>query len=282
MTEHEDFEGLAAGYALHALEPEDEQRLAAHLLTCHSCATLVADAAAVGASFAELALLAEISELPAEEPPQGLRARILEAAAAEPRVSSRAVNQPGPSVSAPRSTEAPLAPKARTAVPRPRTRRLQLRSRIAVGALAAIVGIGVAVPVTLAVADNGKSTTSNQALADALLQKGAREITLHGSGASSEDISAKAVMSDKGVYLVADGLPANDKANSVYVLWAANDHGVRTAVATFDVHQGSTVQLTAKQLPFKMADISQVAVSFERGRVAPASPTKVVLSGTAA
>ena len=148
------------------------------------------------------------------------------------------------------------------------------------GALAAIVGIGVAVPVTLAVADNGKSATSNQALADALLQPGAREVTLR--GVSGQNVMAKAVMSDKGVYLVADGLPANDKADSVYVLWAANSHGVRSAVATFDVHKGSTVQLTAKELPFKTADISQVAVSFETGRVAPASPTKVVLSGTAA
>ena len=282
MTEHEDFEGLAAGYALHALEPEDEQRLAAHLLTCHSCATLVADAAAVGASFAEVALIAELSALSEDEPPQGLRARILEAAAAEPRAPKVTVSSPVMSVSAPRSPAAPLPKVATTAVPRSRTRRMQLRSRIAVGALAAIVGIGVAVPVTLAVADNGKSSTSNQALADALLQKGAREITLHGSGASGEDISAKAVMSDKGVVLVADGLPANDKADSVYVLWAANNHGVRSAVATFDVHKGAMVQLTAKQLPFKMADISQVAVSFEPGRTAPAAPTKVVLSGTAA
>ena len=45
MSDHEDFEGLAAGYALHALEPEEEQRLAAHLLTCQDCARLVADAA---------------------------------------------------------------------------------------------------------------------------------------------------------------------------------------------------------------------------------------------
>ena len=75
-ADHSDFEALAAGYALHALEPEDEQRLSAHLMTCRECARIVADTASMGAAFTEL--------LDAVPPPPGLRERILAAATAAP------------------------------------------------------------------------------------------------------------------------------------------------------------------------------------------------------
>ena len=58
---------------------------------------------------------------------------------------------------------------------------------------------------------------------------------------------AKAVVTDQGVYLVADGLPVNDRANTVYVLWAANAQGRAPAVATFDVRGGAPVQLDRRQ-----------------------------------
>ncbi len=287
MNEHEDYEGLAAGYALHALEPEDEQRLAAHLLTCNSCARLVADTAELGAAFADF--------LPPEQPPPSLRARILAAAAAEPRVGSE------PATAAPVSPAVPAAPAPAADAPtvvaapgsggdgassrspvRSRARRMQLRSRVAVGALAAAVGIAVAVPVTLAVADSGKSAGTNSAVEQWLLSPGSRVVTLTGTGTATDSAAAKAVMTNQGVYLVANGLPANNTDDSVYVLWAADTHGVRSALATFDVHGTSPVALKATDLPFKMSDVSQVAVSFEAGRKAPASPTHVVLSGTTA
>jgi hypothetical protein len=161
---------------------------------------------------------------------------------------------------------------------------MQLRSRVAVGALAAAVGIAVAVPVTLAVADSGRSAGTNSAVEQWLLTPGSRVVTLTGTGTgtATDTAAAKAVMTNQGVYLVANGLPANDTDDSVYVLWAADTHGVRSALATFDVHGTSPVALKATDLPFKTSDVSQVAVSFEAGRKAPASPTHVVLSGTTA
>src|SRR5438132_13164530 len=74
---HAEYEALAAGYALHAREPEDEQLLSAHLVTCLSCARLVADTALLGAAFADL--------LEPETTSPGLRDRVLAAAAAQPR-----------------------------------------------------------------------------------------------------------------------------------------------------------------------------------------------------
>lgn len=271
---HEEFEALAAGYALHALEPEDEQRLSAHLVTCRSCARLVADTASLGAAFAGL--------LEPETPPPGLRARILAAAMAEPRPLPEpvAAQRTPEVVSTPAVPPGPVAPAPVPPVaPAPRSsggRRWQLRERLAIGALAAAVGVGVAVPVTLAAADHGSSTPGNTALAQWLLQRDAQEVTL--KGASGNGL-AKAVLTDQGVYLLANGLPVNDRSRSIYVLWAANAAGQRLAVTTFDVRSGADVQLTASKLPISSAEIRELAISYEPGRSAPAQPSDVVLTG---
>jgi hypothetical protein len=269
--EHAEYEALAAGYALHALEPEDEQRLSAHLVTCLSCARLVADTALLGAAFADL--------LEPETPPPGLRGRILAAAAAQPRPWPPPVAAPRPPPAA--STDAgPAQVVASPRVPRRSSgRRRQLRERLAVGALAAAIGVGVAVPVTLAASHHGSATAANTALAQRLLQSNAQEVTLKGAAGTG---LAKAVLTDKGVYLLADGLPVNDRSRSVYVLWAANAQGQRRAVVAFDVRNGAPVQLTADRLPFSAAQIRQLAISYEPGRSAPAQPSDVVLSGSAA
>jgi hypothetical protein len=232
---HADYESLAAGYALHALEPEDEQRLSAHLITCLSCARLVADTALLGSAFAEL--------LEPEAPPPGLRARILAAATAEPRPLPEQVAAPR----IPTAVSAPAAPAQ--VVPAPSKsagRPWRLRERVLVGALAAAIGVGVAVPVTLA-ASHRSGTGSTSALAQALLQPNAQEVTLKGTTGAS---LARAVMSDKGMYLLANGLPINDRSRSIYVLWAANAQGQRRAIGTFDVRSSTPVQMSADKLPF--------------------------------
>ena len=281
MTDHDDFQGLAAGYALHALEPEDEQRLAAHLLGCQSCARLVADTAAIGAAFASLV------DVKAETPPPaGLRERILAAAAAEPRkvippaVRRELIQQVPPAVTSGPDAGRPVVRAANGVVPQgSRARRFRVRSRIAVGALAAVVGIGVAIPVTLAASHGGKASSSTSALAQWLLESDARELTLHGTGASA---AAKAVVTNHGVLLVASGMPINDRKRSTYVLWASDSHGLRTAIATFDVKNGTPLQVTSSQLPVPAAQVTQIAVSFEPGRTAPKAPSDVLMSGTAA
>lgn len=271
--EHAEYEALAAGYGLHALEPEDEQRLSAHLVTCLGCARLVADTALLGAAFSDL--------LDPEPPPAGLRERILAAAAAQPRP----LNEPLAAPRAPSAASAPAPAAPPTVVPAPHAppkstgRRWQLRERFLVGALAAAIGVGVAVPVTLAASGHGSSTSSDTALAQALLQPNAQEVTLKGTSGA---VLARAVMSEQGMYLLANGLPINDRSRSIYVLWAANEQGQRRAIGTFDVKGSAPVQMSAAKLPFTPAQIRQLAISYEPGRSAPAQPTDVVLSGTAA
>lgn len=267
MSGHEDFEGLAAGYALHALEPEDEQRLAAHLLTCQACSRTIADAAAVGSAFADLVVVEE-------RPSAGLRDRILAAAAAEPRerIVSRtpeSVVWPDPFPGAARGSRG----KAEMA------RRFNARSRILVGAMAAIIGVGVAVPVTLSVS-GGHSKNVDPALAAALMVPGARLVTLTGDSRTSA--SAEAVVTDKSVVLVADRLPHNNRSNSTYVLWMAGGTGAPVAVATFDATAGSPVVEAVEKLPMPASEIRHIAVSHESGRKAPASPTDIVVQGAVA
>ena len=262
-AEHADFEALAAGYALHALEPEDEQRLSAHLMTCPECARIVADTASLGAAFAEL--------LYVEPPPPGLRERILAAATAEPRPpredASDRMARPASPVGA-HSPDPIVGPAAPLQVV-PRQRRF-LRERAAVAALAAAIGVAVAVPVTLAASHRGSSTGV-----------AAQAVTLTAASGSGVGVG-KAVVTNQGVFLLADGLRTNDRASSVYVLWVQAAGGQPKAVATFDVSGSAPLQLTASKLPYSASQIRRLAVSLEPGRKAPARPTDVVLSGTAA
>ena len=83
-TEHGQGDGpadaeLAAdvvGRALHALEPDEEGRVAEHLRECAVCRALLSETHETMAALAHA--------LPSQEPPAALRTRILEAAAAEP------------------------------------------------------------------------------------------------------------------------------------------------------------------------------------------------------
>src|SRR3954462_11423819 len=72
--DHTFYDELAVGWALHALEPEDEDVFAAHLPGCDRCARTVAETSEVMAAMA--------ADLPPAEPPTQLGDR-LSAAVAE-------------------------------------------------------------------------------------------------------------------------------------------------------------------------------------------------------
>ena len=55
MTSHDQWDELAAGYALDALEPEDELRFTEHLRTCSECQGTLADHELVAAQLGSLA-----------------------------------------------------------------------------------------------------------------------------------------------------------------------------------------------------------------------------------
>ena len=55
MTTHDEWDELAAGYALHALEPDEEQRFTEHLAGCDECVGLLREHELVAAQLGALA-----------------------------------------------------------------------------------------------------------------------------------------------------------------------------------------------------------------------------------
>ncbi|MGA8979053.1 MAG: zf-HC2 domain-containing protein, partial [Pedococcus sp.] len=67
-SDHQQYDELAVGWALHALEPEDEAGFAAHLAGCARCTATVTDTTEAMAAMA--------GDLPPAEPSPGLRDRL--------------------------------------------------------------------------------------------------------------------------------------------------------------------------------------------------------------
>ena len=82
---HEEFDELAVGWALHALEPEDEAAFAGHLAGCGRCAQTVAETSEVMAALA--------AALPSAEPSPSLRDRLRAEVAGTEQVPA-AIEQP--------------------------------------------------------------------------------------------------------------------------------------------------------------------------------------------
>jgi anti-sigma-K factor RskA len=127
---HSEYEELAAGYVLGALEPDDEQVFQRHLVGCPICEANVRELEAVAGELAYAA--------PPVEPPDTLWAGIrreIEPEAARPAPVPEAAPEPAP-------VPAPGWPPARPA-PAPRRRRRGARLLQGLAAAAAILLVAV-------------------------------------------------------------------------------------------------------------------------------------------
>src|SRR5688500_16543040 len=133
IPDHAALDELAVGWALHALEPEDEALFAVHLPGCARCAATVAETTELMGAMAH--------DLPVAEPSEGLRSRLRAAVETTEQVPGPAV-PPAPAENVrPRLLEpAPQGPLDVDA--RPRWRRA-LPTSLVVAGLAAIVGLGL-------------------------------------------------------------------------------------------------------------------------------------------
>jgi Anti-sigma-K factor rskA len=278
--EHAGWDELAVGWALHALEPEDETLFLAHLAGCARCAGTVADTSGVMAAMAE--------DLPGAEPSEGLRERL--------RAAVEETEQVRPA--RPRSAQPPAVPAAarpasvppagggaddlRPPLPvhdvdrRPAWRRV-LPTALVAAAVAAVLSLGAWAVVVSGDRDAAQTTAAEQArLLDGLLTPGRATI----APVTTEDGRAVATVVARAdqVQVVTSGLAVNDTDEEVYVVWGVQGEDP-TPLGTFDVVTSAMDLRTVGSTSTGLDDFAGYAISIEPGRQAPSSPTDIVATG---
>ncbi|GAA1715993.1 hypothetical protein GCM10009765_75930 [Fodinicola feengrottensis] len=299
---HREYEELAAGWALHALEPTDEARFAAHLPQCAHCQRMVAD---LGETLSEVAQAS-----PDSEPPPQLRDRIRQAALADLGTSTQVTHrQPtaGPGTSTDRSMSGGRQPADRSTNKRPaavrpeavrpadgrpagrpdRAGRPASRSRrrtlpwvlTAAAVVIALVLGGWNVVLQQQQRARDQVAAQQQDLIRQLVRPGNRLAAL--STPAGKPIAY--VLSSNGqLEIVTDGMAANAAGRTSYWLWAVpgGPNSAPQPVARFDV---TGTGIAVHQLGATAASTSAAAayaVSIEPGQARPAKPTTVLANGT--
>lgn len=261
MTGHSPWDELAVGFALGALEPEDEETFAGHLHGCTECTQTVAD---VEATSAELAYA-----VPGDEPPPAL----LQAIMAEVKASGRPKT--------PLSAAVPDLAKVRS------RRRTDSGERRPAGRWnAAWLGRAAALVLVLALAgwnyqlrlDNSVKDTSLGNAAEfgrLLTTPGAQTVDLVGKGKER----GKVVVQGESAYLLVDDFARNEDEDSIYVLWAQNKGSdVMYDVGAFKVVHDRPTYIPVRELT-DSGQIGAFAVSKEKGTVVPKLPSEPIAVG---
>ena len=259
--EHVRFEELAAGHALHALEPEDEQLFRAHLGGCARCERALDEHAG---ALAHLAYAPDA----AEPPPsllEGIRAGVL--------ASGRETNCP-PSAAVEVATPPVQLDEVRRRRDASRLRRAGTLTGIAAAA-ALVVGLGVwNVGLQQDREAQAEFSARMSAAVGQLRDEDTETVPLRGE---SGEVVAVALVRGDEMSLVLDGLPVND-AETTYVLWGESSLGDKRAVGAFDVTDDDLDVRDGMRLQAGVTDVTRYLVTMEQGDSAPAIPTLPVLA----
>jgi anti-sigma-K factor RskA len=269
-ADHEAFDELAVGWALHALEPDDEAAFALHLPDCPRCARTVADTQDVMAALA--------ADLPQAEPSDGLRHRLRAAVEQTEQVRRPPVPPPArPRGAVPAGGGPPVGDDV--AVPRPRLAAVRERGwAIALAAaVAAVVGLGIWNVAIDSDRDRAVAAAAEQsALLEELLQPGSQVVAqLDQDGKHVATVVAR----DDAVQVVSQGLAVNDETVQTYVLWGVRGDGAPDALGTFDVVRSRPDLNAVRSSGTRPTGYDQYAVSLEPGRQPPAKPSAVLAIG---
>ncbi|HEX2074468.1 MAG TPA: anti-sigma factor [Geodermatophilus sp.] len=293
--DHELFDELAVGWALHALEPEEETLFAAHLPECPRCVRTVAETSEVMGALA--------SDLPAAEPSEGLRARLRAAVEhteqvtpglppldgpADPFADEEPPAAPAvpaaPAAEAPRPPERPATgfpgyrpPGGDVPLPAPSPWRRVLPNALAAAAVAVILCLGTWNVLLATSRDEARAVAAEQAeIMEALLRPGQATI----APLSDDDGSpvATVVARTGQVQVVTHGLSVNDDEDEVYVVWGIGE-GPPVALGTFDVVSTEMDLRTVGSASTGLDGYATYGISIEPGRQAPSAPTVIVATG---
>jgi anti-sigma-K factor RskA len=255
---HSEYEQLAAGYVLGALEPDDEHVFQRHLGGCSECEANVRDLEAVVGTLAYAA--------PPVDPPETLWASIQREVRREARPEPRRAQPP---------------PQPRPV--RPRRWASPLVARLA--AAAAIVAVAALSVWNLNLRDENAGyrdrVTALEQAARLLNEPNTDKVTLKGSAAQAQATVLAAEGQDRGV-LVVENLPPLQRGK-VYELWGIPDRGTgrpqKARVFTVPLRRQS-VQTLEFQVPIQRGTV--FAITEEPGPDGSEQPTTPpILSGAA-
>ncbi len=255
---HLPYEELAAGHALSALEPEEEQLFLAHLAACARCERDVAE---------HRSTLAHLAYAPdAADPPPGLLDSIRDGVLA----SGRGATFPSAAQDA---APASLA-DARTRRNASRTQRATTWAGVAAAA-ALVVSLGA----WNAVLQNDRAQQDEWGgrLTAAVKELGDPATTTVPLTSEDGKVVAVALVHDRDMSLLVDGLEPNE-AGTTYVLWAKSRYGDVRPVGAFDVDSTSLDVLRGMQVEAGIADVTAFMVSHEKGDTAPPMPRSAVIA----
>lgn len=269
----------AVGWALHALEPDEEMALLLHIPQCVECRAAVRDTEMVLTRFG--------ASVEPVDPPARLRSSILSAAAETPQQRPAARLEPPTvpvvlPVTRQPSTPAPAPLPASRSAPasgRPSRRRGTIRRRLvavaaAVVAVVTIGGLGVRAEQLLSERDNVAARALT--LTELVQQLNRPHAILSGQDGTVVAAVVLAADQQREVYTV--GLTAN-AIDRTYVLWGLKN-GTPQALGAFDV---AAADRGLRSVGTAMKDGYQAyAISLEPGRTPPATPTDVVAKGALA
>jgi anti-sigma-K factor RskA len=246
--DHTLFDELAAGYAVHALEPHDELVFLGHLKYCERCEQALADYGEVTTAVAGVT--------PAAEPSPDLRSRILAAAFSE---------APRRDIDADGGQQLPPVIPLRRHAPR------RWLGAAAVAAAAVIVAGGV-----WAGLGRGASPTPAPLAACAQAHQ-CTEITL--TAAHGHKTVGRLIIRNGTVWMLPSGMPADNVSRQIYVLWQITGSHTPLSVGSFDVRAGAHGPVRIGELATPYRGTWAFAVSLERGRSIPSTPSRPVALG---
>jgi anti-sigma-K factor RskA len=242
---HEEVLELAGAFVLGALEPAEEAAVRAHLATCGQSHQDIAELGGV------LPVLAE--GVPIVEPPAGLRARIMAAAAEDLAARSAGVVSPGPVATT--SATAPVVPAAATvAFPGPeqreerRARRTSTGTRLlriaAVVAIAALGGLSLLLGVQLNAARSYEDGVAS--VLEVAAEPGSLTANLTADGGTGSGLAA---VSASGEVTIAMQALAATTGNQVYTAWVIAGSAAPVPLGSFTVGNAGTAVFEGSGLP---------------------------------
>jgi anti-sigma-K factor RskA len=264
---------LAAGYALHALDPADRERFESRLRAGDPDAL-----AALDDCRETLALLAAES---AEAPPPALKERLMARLEAPPETT-------GARLEAAPGTPVPDTPRA-TGVAAPRRRSpwvVVMAGAVAAGIAAIVVGLAVSGTYERRLVEleheavSARREVAEQRAVLALLRDPATQVVaLAGQPAAPTARARMLWHARQGGLLVVAGLPALGEGKT-YQLWAIAGRRTPVPAGTFAVDAGGAGSLKVPALPgVEAVDVFAVTLEPAGGLPAPSGP--MMLAGKA-